>query len=159
MKPDWPTIRTHYESSDESFRQVAARFEVPFDTIKKRSSREKWHKLAEVEVAPVPNDGTSTAHSGKNGTANGTGTDAVAQNGTAEMAPVPENGAANGTDTDPVAKNGTAEMAPVPENGTGNGTDTTLAAQNGTAEMAPVPQMAPGMAPTPPLLPKMAPMK
>ncbi|MEI6283229.1 MAG: Localization factor PodJS, partial [Alphaproteobacteria bacterium] len=87
--------------------QVAARFEVPFDTIKKRSSREKWHKLAEVELAPVPNDGTSTAHSGENGTANGTGTGMSADNGTAEMAPVPENGAANGTGADPVAQNGT----------------------------------------------------
>ena len=144
IKPDWPTIRTHYESSDESFRQVAARFEVPFDTIKKRSSREKWHKLAEVEVAPVPNDGTSTAHSGENGTANGTGADPVAQNGTAEMAPVPENGAANGTGADPVAQNGTAEMAPVPENGTGNGTDTGTGtgtgtyADNGTDKMTPL---------------------
>ena len=94
IKPDWPAIRAHYESSDESLRHVAASFEVPFDTIKKRSSREKWHKVAEVEVAPVTDDGTSTAHSG--------------ENGTTQVAPVPEN--ATGISAD----NGTAEMAPVP---------------------------------------------
>ena len=111
IKPDWPAIREHYESSDESLRQVAASFEVPFDTIKKRSSREKWHKFVEVEVAPVPNDGTFTGHSGENGT---TQVALVPENGTAEMAPVPENGTANGTGTGTSAGNGTAEMAPVP---------------------------------------------
>ncbi len=131
-KPDWARIRVCYESSGESLRGVAARFEVPFDTIKKRSSREKWLKVPDPGKAPVPG----------NGTEDGTGTDPAAQNGTVEPAPVPGNGTDDGTGTDPAAQNGTVEPAPVPENGTDDGTGTDPAAQNGTVEPAPVPEAA-----------------
>ena len=66
IKPDWPTIRAYHESSDDTLRQVAERFEVPFDTVKKRSSREKWHKGADAGMAQVPENGTD------DGTATGT---------------------------------------------------------------------------------------
>ena len=129
-QPDWTAIRAHYESSDEALRQVAALFDVPFDTVKKRSSREKWHKSADVETAPVPNDGTNTGHLGENGTANGTGT--VSGAGT-----FADSGTNNGTDTDIAVKNCTDAMAPLPENGTTDGTGTS--ADNGTAQVAPLP--------------------
>lgn len=114
---DWPEIRARYESSGESLRLMAERFDVPFDTIKKRSSREKWLKVPNSEMAPTP----------ENGTNNGTGTAPAAENGTAEMAPLPGNGTNDGTGTDLVANNGTAdgsgtaEMAPVPKVGSTGG--------------------------------------
>jgi hypothetical protein len=107
-KPDWAEIRARYESSGESLRHMAERFGVPFDTIKKRSSREKWLKVPDSEMAPPP----------ENGTNNGTTTDLAAKNGTAEMAPLPENGTNNGTTINPTGKNGITKMAPPPENGT-----------------------------------------
>jgi hypothetical protein len=35
-KPDWAAIRAHYESSEETLRQVGARFEVSERTIPRR---------------------------------------------------------------------------------------------------------------------------
>jgi phage/plasmid-associated DNA primase len=123
QKPDWPEIRAYYESSGESLRQVAEVFDVPFDTVKKRSSREKWHKAADAETAPVP----------KSGTANGTGATEAIKNGTTGTAPVPKFGSAH-------FESGSTEMAPVPKSGTADGTGTNKAIQNGTTGMAPVPE-------------------
>ena len=41
---DLSKLRTAYEMGAEPLRAIAERFAVPFDTLKKRAAREKWHR-------------------------------------------------------------------------------------------------------------------
>lgn len=112
---DLSQVRTAYERGEGSLRELAERFLVPLDTIKKRCGAEKWHR---------PDSAGATSGT-KNGTNDKTG--AVLSE---EMAP--QNGTGAVLDSGLVPKSGTgadSSMGLVPENGTSSN-------ENGTKDAA-----------------------
>ena len=121
---DLSQVRTAYERGEGSLRELAERFSVPLDTIKKRCGAKKWHRP----------DAAGATSGTKNGTKNGTNdkTGAVLSE---EMAP--KNGTGAILDGGLVPKSGTgadSSMGLVPENGTSsneNGTKMSEALSSG----------------------------
>lgn len=142
---DLSAIRTAYQNGEGSLRALAERFAVPFDTLKKRAAREKWHQGATGGRENGTDNGTASAQNGttprhgakiaaENGTDNGTTVD---QNGTAPghgAKTASENGTDNGTSSEHGAKNGTENGTAPVRNGTKNGTASENGTKNGTKE-------------------------
>ena len=154
MKPtttNWLEIRQYYETTGESLRATATKFQVSERTLYRRSTCEGWQKQDEASAnssanlpSPSAISGGSSAISGEasaNSSANLLNQSAISGEVSASSSanlpsssaiPVgasaisPANLPNNGTGTNLAAKNGTG-------NGTGNG--------SGTAEMAPVPEV------------------
>jgi len=46
-KPNWIKIRNEYETSNTSYRKLAEKYNVSFDTLQDRAKRESWQKRKE----------------------------------------------------------------------------------------------------------------
>ena len=58
MKPtatNWPEIRQYYETTGESLRATATKFQVSERTLYRRSTGEGWQKQDEASVIPPAN--------------------------------------------------------------------------------------------------------
>lgn len=51
MKPDWTTIRVHYQTTGEPLRAVAERFRVSSSTLFKRAAREQWKQHCGIALS------------------------------------------------------------------------------------------------------------
>ena len=119
MKPDWSTIRGHYEATGEPLRSVAKRFEIPFSTLGKRAVREQWaqpkHEFAQPSAEVDGNKiGNSEALFPSNNPL-------AAKNGSAGNDPAAKSGSKNGSNTELAAKNGSAWNDPAAKSGSKNG--------------------------------------
>lgn len=61
MKPDWSSIRAHYEQTGESLRAVAERFGVSSSTLFKRAAREQWKQGNAAPASRVEANGSKPA--------------------------------------------------------------------------------------------------
>ena len=42
---DWQTIKAEYVAGGTSYRKLAAKYDVPFSTLKRVAAKEKWCEL------------------------------------------------------------------------------------------------------------------
>lgn len=115
MKPDWPAIRAHYESTGDSLRAVAGRFGVPERTLFRRAAAEKWQRSA-----------------AKNGSMDGSNVGLAAKNGSTDEDFAAKSGSKNGSNDDSAAKNGSAGDGPAAKCGSKNGSNDASAAKDGS---------------------------
>lgn len=95
---DWTDIEKDYQENGLSYAQLARKYSVPIDTLKKAAARQGWTKRKErkakkterkvqVLMETVESAESAVDETAPNGT-NENGTIETAQNGTDEMAPV-----------------------------------------------------------------------
>jgi DNA polymerase-1 len=133
MKPtttNWPEIRQYYETTGESLRATAVRFQVSERTLFRRSSKECWRGGSgngSTDDSTISgngsNSGSSPAESGSAIPENGSGTYANGSSPAENGSNANENGSTNGASTNLAAKSGSAEMAPLPKVGSTDGSN------------------------------------
>ena len=86
---DWTEIEKDYQENGLSYAELARKYGVPLDTLKKAAARQGWTKSKERKAKKVARkvqniqEAVEAAETAPNGTEN-----EMAPNGTAEMAPV-----------------------------------------------------------------------